>query len=88
MDVNAIILENRKKKKGASLATLSKMITKISLPQEGDICKSATNVDKPVTASNAVNKVLEVAVGEYQSLSNVDTKQIIEVEMLQEVVED
>ncbi len=88
MDVNAIILENRKKEKGASLATLSKMITKISLPQEGDIYKSVTNVDKPVAASNVVNKVIEVAIGEYQSLSNVDTKQIIEVEMLQEVVED
>jgi hypothetical protein len=88
VDVNAIILENRKKEKGASLATLSKMITKISLPQEGDIYKSVTNVDKPVAASNVVNKVIEVAIGEYQSLSNVDTKQIIEVEMLQEVVED
>ncbi len=64
------------------------MITKISLPQEGDIYKSVTNVDKPVAASNVVNKVIEVAIGEYQSLSNVDTKQIIEVEMLQEVVED
>jgi hypothetical protein len=31
MDVNAITLENRKKKKGVSLTTPSKVITKVSL---------------------------------------------------------
>jgi len=36
VDVNAIMLENRKKKKGTSLATPSKVITNVSLRQEGD----------------------------------------------------
>jgi hypothetical protein len=57
MDVNAITLENRKKKKGVSLTTLSKVITKVSLRQERD-------ADKPVATSNVVNKVIEVVIGE------------------------
>ncbi len=58
MDVNAIMLENRMKKKGTSLAIPSKVITEVSLHQEGDD-------DKPIVASNVVNKVIEVAIGEY-----------------------
>jgi hypothetical protein len=57
VDVNAITLENRKKKKGTSLVTPSKVIIEISLCQEGD-------VHKLVAASNVVNKVIEVAIGE------------------------
>jgi hypothetical protein len=57
MDVNAITLENRKKKKGVSLTTPSKVITKVSLRQERD-------ADKLVATSNVVNKVIEVVIGE------------------------
>jgi hypothetical protein len=57
MDVNAITLENRKKKKRTPLTTPSKVITKVSLHQEGD-------VDKPIATSNVVNKVIEVTIGE------------------------
>jgi hypothetical protein len=32
MDVNAIMLENRKKRKGTSSITPNKVITKVSLP--------------------------------------------------------
>jgi hypothetical protein len=52
------MLENRMKKKGTSLAIPSKVITEVSLHQEGDD-------DKPIVASNVVNKVIEVAIGEY-----------------------
>ncbi len=82
VDVNAIIFKNRKKKKGTSLATPSKMITKISLFQKGDISKSDVDVDKPIVTSNVVNKVIEIPIVEYQNLRNVDTKQMLEVEML------
>jgi len=82
VDVNAIMLENRKKKKGTSLATPSKVIIKVSLRQEGDD-------DKLIVASNVVNKVIEVAIGEDQNLNNVDIEQTFEIEMLhEEVVED
>jgi hypothetical protein len=57
MDVNAITLENRKKKKGVSLTTPSKVITEVSLRQEQD-------ADKHVVTSNVVNKVIEVVIGE------------------------
>jgi len=57
MDVNAITLENRKKKKGVSLTTPSKVIIEVLVRQEWD-------VDKPVAASNVVNKVIEVVIGE------------------------
>jgi hypothetical protein len=82
VDVNGIMLENRKKKKGTSLATPSKVITEVSLRQEGDD-------DKPIVPSNVVNKVIEVSIGEDQNLSNVDIKQTFEIKMLhEEVVED
>ncbi len=67
MDVNAIMLKNKKKKKGTSSTTLSKMIIEISLPQEGD-------ANKLVVVSSVVNKVVEVDIGEDHSLSTVDTK--------------
>ncbi len=58
MDVNAIMLENRKKKKGTSLATPSKVITKVSLPQEGDVSKLIVDANKLVAASSVVSKVM------------------------------
>ncbi|CAM6015330.1 unnamed protein product [Sphagnum balticum] len=79
MDVNAITLENRKKKKGASLATPSKVIIEVSLCQEGD-------VDKLVAASNVVNKVIEVVIGEDRNLNNAGIEQTSDIEMLQEEV--
>jgi hypothetical protein len=64
MDVNAIMLENMKKKKGASSTTPSKVIIEVSLPQEGDVDKFVANADKHIATSNVVNKVIEVDVGE------------------------
>ncbi len=43
------------------------MIIEVSLFQEGD-------AGKPVAASSVMSKVVEVAIGEGHSLSNVDTK--------------
>jgi hypothetical protein len=82
VDVNAIMMENKKKKKGASSRNPSKVITKVSLPQEGDVSKFVANVDKPIAASNVVNKVIKVAIGEDQSFNNVDIEQTLEVKML------
>ncbi len=67
MDVNTIVMENKKKKKGASSTTPSKVSTKVSLPQEGDVGKPIVDVDKHVATSNVVNKVIKVANGEDQS---------------------
>jgi hypothetical protein len=50
------------------------MITKIWLPQQGDVGKSVVDIDKHVVSSNVVNNVIKVDVGEDQNLSNVDTK--------------
>jgi hypothetical protein len=47
MDVNAIMLENRKKRKGASLVNPNKVIAKVSLSQEGDIGLITINTNKP-----------------------------------------
>jgi hypothetical protein len=81
MDVNAIMMENKKKKK-TSLGNPSKVITEVSLPQEGDVGKLVADVNKPIATSNVVNKVVKVAIGEDQSLSNVDIEQTLEVKML------
>jgi hypothetical protein len=81
MDVNAIMLENREKK-GASLATPSKVIIEVSLPREGDVSKFVANANKLVATSNVVNKVIEIVIGEDQSLGNVDIEQTFEVKML------
>jgi hypothetical protein len=77
MDVNAIMMDNKKKKKGASSTNPSKMITKLSLLQEGDVGKAVANADKLVATSNVVNKVIEVVIREDKSLSNVDIKKLL-----------
>jgi hypothetical protein len=82
MDVNAIMMENKKKKKGASLTTPSKVNTKVSLLQEGDVGKLVVDVDKHVATSNVVNMVIEVATGEDQNLSNIGIEQTLEINML------
>jgi two-component sensor histidine kinase len=87
------MLENRKKRTGASLATPNKMIIKVSLLQEGDIGEiigeTTTNASKHAITSNVVNKTIKVVIEGEQSLKYDDTKQILEVEVLEgEVVED
>ncbi len=77
VDVNAIMMDNKKKKKGASSTNPSKVITKLSLLQEGDVGKAIANADKLVATSNVVNKVIEVVIGEDQSLNNVDIKKLL-----------
>jgi hypothetical protein len=78
MDVNAIMLENRKKRKGTSSITPNKVITKVSLPQEGDICETigeiTINDDNPTTTSSFVRKAIEIAIEEGHNLRDVDTK--------------
>jgi hypothetical protein len=81
MDVNAIMLENRKKKRSI-ISNPSKVIIEVSLPREGDAGKFVANVDKLITTSNVVNKVIEIVVGEDQSLGNVDVEQTFEVKIL------
>jgi len=81
VDVNSIMMENKKKKKGASLTTLCKVNTKVSLPQEGDVGKLVVDVDKHVATSNVVNRVIEVATGEDQNLSNIGIEQTLEINM-------
>jgi hypothetical protein len=73
MDVNAIIQKNRKKKKRVSSIAPSKMIIEVSLPQEGDNGKFVADVNKHVTTSYVVNKVIKVVVGD-QNLNNVNIK--------------
>jgi hypothetical protein len=61
------MLENMKKRTRASSATLNKVITKVSLLQEGDTGETineTTNIGKPTTASNVVSKTIEVNVEE------------------------
>ncbi len=92
MDVNAIMLENKKKRKGTSSIILNKVITKVSLPQEGDIgeimsktiediSKPITNANKLVAISSVVNKAIEVAT-EGHNMRDIDPEQILEVEVL------
>jgi hypothetical protein len=69
VDDNAIMMDNKKKKKGASSGNPSKVIVEISLPQEGDVGKPIADVNKHVVASNVVTKVIKVAIGKDQSLS-------------------
>ncbi len=64
MDVNAIMLENMKKKKGTSSTIPTKVVTKISLPQEGGVDKSIADANKPNATSNVMSKVIEIDVGE------------------------
>jgi hypothetical protein len=68
VDVNAIMLENRKKRTGTSLTTPNKMIKEISLLQEGDasefIGETTIDASKPIVASNVVGKIIEVAIEE------------------------
>jgi len=77
VDVNAIMLENMKKRIGASSTTLNKVIIKVSLFQEGHINETigetTTDTDKPIVTSNVVTKIVEVAIEE-QNLRDVDTK--------------
>jgi len=56
------------------LATLNKVITKISLLHEGDAVMFIANADKPIVTSNVVNKVIEVIVGKDPNLGNVNVK--------------
>ncbi len=93
MDVNAIMLENRKKRKGASSITPNKVITKVSLTQEGDTSETMGEItidaNKPTTTFSFVNKAIEIVVEEGHNLRDVDTKKILEIEVLhEEVVED
>jgi hypothetical protein len=68
MDINAIMLENKKKRTRTSPTTLNKVIKKVSLLQEGDIGEiigeTTTDVGKPDATSNVVGKIIEVAVEE------------------------
>ncbi len=97
MDVNAIMLENRKKKKGTSSITPNKVITKVSLPQEADIgettgetiediSKSTIDVMKLTAASNVMSKVIKIVVEEEHNMRDVDTEKTLEVEVLEEDV--
>jgi hypothetical protein len=60
-----------RRKKRSIISNCKESDYKILLPQERDANKSVANVDKPITTSNVVNKVREVAIEEDQSLSNV-----------------
>ncbi len=73
MDVNAIMLENMKKRIGASSTTPNKVIIKISLLQEGDTSETTIDTNKPIARSNVVTKIVEVVIEE-QNLKDVDTK--------------
>jgi vacuolar-type H+-ATPase subunit F/Vma7 len=73
--------EHEKKKR--NVINNSKQSDDISvITSRRDANKSIADADKLVVASNVVNKVIEVDVGEDQSLSNVNIKQTLEVEML------
>jgi len=93
VDVNAIMLENKKKRKGTSSIIVNKVITKVSLPQEGDIgetigktiediSKPITNANKLVAISSVVNKAIEVATEKGHNLRDIDPEHILEVEVL------
>ncbi len=85
MDVNAIMLEKKKKRKRTSSVTPNKMITKVSLFQEGDtnetISKTSKDIGKPIidvdklaATSSVVSKVVEVVVEKGKTLKDVHTK--------------
>ncbi len=63
------------------------MLKEVSLPQEGDtseiIGETTTNVGKPIVTSNVVGKIIEVDIEE-QNSRDANTKQILEVKMLEE----
>jgi hypothetical protein len=71
------MLENMKKRIGASSTTPNKVTIKVSLLQEGDtsetIGETTIDTDKPIATSNVVTKIVEVAIEE-QNLRDVDTK--------------
>jgi hypothetical protein len=73
VDVNAIMLENMEKNRSI-ISNPKQSVTKVSLPQEGDVDKFVAIANKPIATSNVVNKVIKVVVGEDQSLGNVDVK--------------
>jgi hypothetical protein len=68
MDVNAIMLENMKKRTKTSSSTPNKVNTEVSLPQDGDINEIIgeiiTDAGKLVVASNVVGKTTKVDVEE------------------------
>jgi hypothetical protein len=68
MDVNAIMLENKKIRLGESSTTPNKVIIEVSLPQEEDIDETIgeiiTNTNKPIATSNVVSKTVEVTIEE------------------------
>jgi len=78
VDVNAIILENRKKRTRTSLTAPNKVIKEISLPQEGDtgeiIGKTTTDASKLVVASNVVGTIIELDVEEKQNSGDANTE--------------
>jgi hypothetical protein len=97
VDVNAIMLENKKKRRKTSSVIPNKVITKVSLFQEEgigetisniikDTGKPIANVDKHAATSSVLSKVVEVAIEEGIFLKDVDTKHILKVEVLQEEV--
>jgi hypothetical protein len=63
------------------------VLKEVSLPQEGDtseiIGETTTNVGKPIVTSNVVGKIIEVDIEE-QNSRDANTKQILEVKMLEE----
>jgi hypothetical protein len=71
------MLENMKKRKKTSSIAPNKVITKVSLPQEGDtreiIGKFIIDVNKLVDASNVIGKTTKVAIEEEYNLGDVNT---------------
>jgi hypothetical protein len=79
------MLEKKKKRKRTSSVTPNKMITKVSLFQEGDtnetISKTSKDIGKPIidvdklaATSSVVSKVVEVVVEKGKTLKDVHTK--------------
>jgi hypothetical protein len=68
MDVNAIMLENMKKRTKTSSTAPNKVIIEVSLPQDKDINEIIgeiiTDAGKLVVASNVVGKTTKVDVEE------------------------
>jgi hypothetical protein len=68
MDVNAIMLENMKKRTKTSSSAPNKVIIEVSLPQDKDINEIIgeiiTDAGKLVVASNVVGKTTKVDVEE------------------------
>jgi len=71
MDINAILLDNTKKRKKSSLVTPNKVIVEVLLCQRDtsetinetivDIDRPITNVGKLVVASNFMSKVCRIS---------------------------